>query len=142
AAGRDDALQAAAEARAADIHRELWSEVDASVAAAPTTPVATLGEVVNAVIDLDATRLHALREHVPPAVWLVGLLGPRLGSFVCGYYGGASGGRSAMTHLLLPLLVALVVSLTADLDESREGLIGISQQPLLDLKASISASAH
>jgi hypothetical protein len=38
---------------------------------------------------------------------------------------------------MLPLLIAVVITIIADFDRPRHGLIGISQQPLLDLKLSL-----
>src|SRR5262245_27815043 len=51
AAGRDVERQSRAEALAVVIQREVWAEVDAAVAANPTTPMASLGEAVNEMID-------------------------------------------------------------------------------------------
>jgi hypothetical protein len=42
----------------------------------------------------------------------------------------------------LPLLIAVVVTLIIDLDRPRGGIIGIKQQALLDLKASMGSRAH
>jgi hypothetical protein len=44
---------------------------------------------------------------------------------------------SAFPNIILPLLVAVAITLIADLDRPRGGLIGINQQPMLDLKQSL-----
>ncbi len=59
------------------------------------------------------------------------------GCCVGGYGAGATGARSAFTVTVLPLLIAVAITLIADLDRPRGGLIGISQQPLLDFKQSL-----
>jgi hypothetical protein len=140
AAGADGARIVAAEHEAAALQKVLWAQVEEAAAQRPTPPVTSLAIAVNEVIDMDASRLQAVREHVPAAVWWLVVLVACFGSWVSGYYGGASGGRSALTHLLLPALIGLVVAMTADLDNSRGGLIGISQQPLIDLQTSLAAS--
>jgi hypothetical protein len=42
-----------------------------------------------------------------------------------------------VTALLLPALIAIVILLIFDLTHSRQGVIGISQQPLVDLQQSM-----
>jgi hypothetical protein len=44
---------------------------------------------------------------------------------------------TGFSNVLLPLLIAVVITLISDLDHPRRGLVGISQQPLLDLKQSL-----
>jgi hypothetical protein len=52
-----------------------------------------------------------------------------------------TGARTGFGNFVLPLLIAVIVSIVADLDRPRRGLIGLSQQPLLDLKATLAHSA-
>jgi hypothetical protein len=137
AAGTDLAKRDAAEKDAARLQRELWAitVIASKEVASPLT--ATFVTALNATIDLDATRLEALRAHVPGAVWLLVLVVAGAGCYASGYSSGASGERSRFTNVLLPLLIAVVITLISDLDRQNQGLIGISQQPLLDLKASM-----
>ena len=51
-------------------------------------------DVRNELIDLDATRLNALRTHVPGAVWIILVVVAGCGCYVSGYGSGASGARS------------------------------------------------
>ena len=136
-AGADRTRQAAAEKNAAKIQRELWSHAIAAGKETPSPIVATFISTLNETIDLDAARLHALRTHVPGAVWLLVLAVSACGCCASGYGAGASGARSAFANIALPLLIAVVITLIADLDRPRHGLIGINQQPLLDLKGSL-----
>ena len=136
-AGADRAGQAAAEKDAAKIQRELWSHAIAAGKETPSPIVATFINTLNETIDLDAARLHALRTHVPGAVWLLVLAVSACGCCASGYGAGASGARSTFANVSLPLLIAVVITLIADLDRPRHGLIGINQQPLLDLKGSL-----
>jgi len=77
---------------------------------------------------------------VPSAVWLLVLTVAGAGCFASGYSAGASGERTGLSGAMLPLLIAVVITLIADFDRPRHGLIGISQQPLLDLKQSLQRS--
>lgn len=136
-AGFERAKILAAAAQAAEIQRELWGHAVAAGKDAPTPIVATFITSLNEVIDVDATRLNALRTHVPGAVWLILLAVATCGCFVSGYAGGANGARSSFAVVITPLLIALVIALIVDLDHPRGGLITIKQQALVDLQAEI-----
>lgn len=136
-AGSDSGKIAAAEDEAAKLQRELWVETVAAGKEAPTPITATFINALNETIDLDATRLHALRSRVPGAVWLLLLIVAGAGCFASGYGAGATGKRTGFSDAMLPLLIAVVITLIADFDRPRHGLIDISQQPLLDLKQSL-----
>ena len=138
-AGNDDAKIAAAENESAAMQRELWAHAIAAAKEAPTPVTATFIVTLNETIDLDAARLHALRSRVPSVVWLLVLVVAGAGCYASGYSAGASGARTGFSNGMLPVLIAVVITLISDFDRPRQGLIGISQQPLLDLKASISA---
>jgi hypothetical protein len=136
-AGADQGKQAAAEDTTAKIQRELWSHAVAAATEAPTPVTATFITSLNETIDLDASRLFALRTHVPSAVWLLLFIVAAFGCYTCGYAAGASGARSQFPSLVVPLLIAVVIALIADLDRPRGGLIGISQQPLVNLQETL-----
>jgi hypothetical protein len=138
-AGEDDALVAAAEKAAARIQGELWKHAVAAGRESPTPVVTSFIVSLNETIDLDAARLHALRTHVPGAVWLLVLAVATGGCFAAGYGGGAGGARSIFADVALPILIAVVITLIADIDRPRGGLIGSDQRPLYDLKASLAA---
>lgn len=122
---------------AATLQRELWTEAVQAAKDAPTPIVATFITALNEVINLDATRLNALRTHVPGAVWLIVLTVATCGCYLSGYAAGSSGARSAFSSFLLPILISAVIALIVDLDHPRGGLITIKQQPLLDLRSSM-----
>lgn len=138
-AGENPEREAASEREAAAIQHELWSQAVAAAKGAPTPLSVSYIGTLNETIDLDAARLNAMRAHVPGAVWLLVLAVALCGCCGSGYGTGSTGARSAFANIVLPLLIAVAITLIADLDRPRGGLIGISQQPLLDLKASLSA---
>ena len=136
--GTDQTKIAAVENETAALQRELWAHTVAVAKEAPTPITATFINSLNETIDLDATRLNALRSRVPAAVWLLVLIIAGASCYASGYGAGASGARATLSSVLLPLLIAVLITLVSDFDRPRQGLIGISQQPLIDLKASIS----
>jgi hypothetical protein len=136
-AGADKDKQAAAEQAAAQIQGLLWSHAVAAGKESPTTITVSFINALNDTIDVSAKRTNALETHVPGAVWLLVLAVAACACAATGYGAGASGARSKFTNIALPLLLAVVITLIADLDRPRGGLIGISQQPMLDLKQSL-----
>lgn len=139
-AGPDNAKIDAAEKETARLQQDLWTHAVATASEAPTPITATFINTLNETIDLDAARYNALQSHVPGAVWLLVLTVAGTGCFASGYGAGAAGARSTFSNVMLALLIAVVITIIADIDRPRHGLIGISQQPMLDLKASLSKS--
>jgi uncharacterized membrane protein YadS len=60
------------------------------------------------------------------------------GCYTSAYASGAQGARSNFTSLFLPLLLTIVIGLIFDIDHALQGAIGVSQQPLLELRENIS----
>ncbi|MGE5209327.1 MAG: hypothetical protein ACM3KL_08360 [Alphaproteobacteria bacterium] len=127
----------ALEEQSGKLQRELWEHLVVAARESPSPVTATFITSLNETIDLDASRLHALRSHVPGPAWLLVLFVSGVGCYVTGYAAGTAKARSGFATVLLPLLVAIVVTLISDLDAPRQGLIGITKQPLLDLKQSL-----
>lgn len=120
-----------------EIQKALWTDAEAAAKESPTAVVVAYINALNGMIDTDARRAAAGRNHIPSTVWVLVLLVAAFGCFTSAYGSGAQGARSNFTSFFLPLLVAVVIGLIFDLDHSLQGLIGVSQQPMLDLKASI-----
>jgi uncharacterized membrane protein len=133
----DPARLSTLEAQSSTVQRELWAQLVGAARESPTPITATFVTALNEMIDLDASRVHALRSHVPGAAWLIVIIVAAVGIYVSGYAAGISQVPSAFSTLLLPLLLAVVITLISDLDAPRQGLIGITKQPLLDLQQSL-----
>ena len=89
---------------------------------------------LNEVIDLDAARWMAFQNHVPETVIYVIALVGLLASVVVGYTFGLGGRRQLFSICMLSLAITLVLAVIIDLDRPHEGLIRVSQQPMLDLR--------
>jgi hypothetical protein len=121
----------------AAIQKTLWAHAEAAAKESPTAIVVAFINALNDMIDTDAKRVAAGRNHIAAPVWVLVLLVAAFGCFTSAYGSGAQGARSNFTSFFLPLLIAVVIGLIFDLDHSLQGVIGVSQQPMLDLKASI-----
>jgi hypothetical protein len=121
----------------ADLHQSLWAEGAAAAKAQPSPLTASFITSLNETIDLDATRMAALRNHVPGTVWLLLLVVAGCGAWASGYGSGTSGVRSVFNQSIFPLLIGVVITLITDIDRPRKGIIGVSQQPMEELLDSI-----
>ena len=120
-----------------DIHNALWAKASAAASANPSPLSAAFIVSLNETIDLDATRVSALRNHVPGAVWLLLMVVSGCSAWASGYGSGVNGVRSTFNQLFFPILIGVVITLIADIDRPTKGLIGISQKPLEDLLKNI-----
>ncbi|TMB76157.1 MAG: DUF4239 domain-containing protein [Chloroflexi bacterium] len=126
----------------ADIQRQLWQHAVAVAKETPTPIVATFVITVNETIDTEAERLAAARDRIPGTVWLLLLTVASLGCVTSNYIAGADGARSVFSSIVFPLLVAVVIILIFDLADPSQGLIRITQQPLVDLQDAIQANVR
>lgn len=136
-AGEDLVRQREVERVTSGLQGELWTHAVGAAKEAPTPVTVSFIDSLNDTIDTDAARVNALRTHVPGGVWLLVLMVSLCGCCVNGYSAGSSGRRNGFASWVLPLMVALAITFIADLDRPRGGMIGISQQPMLDLRESL-----
>jgi len=135
--GEDRAKQIEVERTTAALQARLWEHAVAAAKQAPTPITASFISSLNDTIDADASRVNALRTHVPGAVWLLVVLVSLCGCCISGYSAGSSGLRNGFTSWVLPVMIAVVITFIVDLDRPRGGMVGISQQPMLDLRDSL-----
>src|SRR5215831_10264311 len=86
------------------------------------------------VIQLDAARWMAFQDQVPATVICVIAVVGLLAVMLVGYTFGLSGLRQPFSICMMSLAITLVLAIVVDVDRPREGLIRVSQQPLLDLQ--------
>ncbi len=121
----------------AGLQAELWTHATAAAKDAPTDITATFIVALNETIDVDAERLAAGRARVPSGVWLLVIIVAACGCFTTSYAAGGEGERSKLGGVFLPLLFIVVIVLVYDISQPRQGMITVSQQPLVDLLQSI-----
>jgi hypothetical protein len=132
---------AAAIERSNDLQEKLWQEAMAMAASDNgMVPTGLFIQTLNEMIDDQAKRLAALRNHVPNIVQLA-LFG--IAIIASGFAGYASGlnarRRSRLSVYVMGFLVSAVILLILDLDRPGAGFIEVSQQPMIDTAASIAA---
>lgn len=117
-----------------DIQAELWKHATEAAREAPNSITATFIETLNDTIDADSKRITAGRAVIPGGVWLLLIMVAGFSCITTGYGVGAEGARALLGSVFLPLLITLVIVSIFDLSHPRQGLIGVSQQPLIDLQ--------
>ena len=126
--------------RSNQIHEALWQQVKAlSVKDNSMVPTGLFILALNEMIDNQGKRLAALQNFIPPVVLLM-LSG--MAAVACGFAGYASGLdplRTRLPVLITASLVCSVIFVVLDLDRPNVGFIIISQQPMIDTLASLSA---
>jgi len=60
-----------------------------------------------------------------------------LGLFMLGYHSGISGKRNWIISMVLILVFSTIMLLVIDLDRPWDGLLTVSQQPMIDLVNSL-----
>jgi hypothetical protein len=83
-----------------------------------------------------------LYARVPATVVFLLLLGSTLTLGMMGYNAGLTRRRGPVTAVVLIVVLGAVTTLIVDLDRPREGLLTVSQQPLLDLQEQVAATAR
>jgi len=134
----DASRLAAAGAAAARIEGELWKLAGSAVALdARSVPAGLFVQSLNELIDLNEKRRVALDNRVPAVVLylLYAVSVGALGFIAYGY--GLAGRRRHGSTMAFALLVAMVLTVILDLDRPRRGLILVSQESMLRLKASL-----
>jgi hypothetical protein len=123
--------------QSAEVQRQIWQHAVAAAKEAPTATVASAVASFNDVFDTETERLAAAHARIPGGVWAILMIVACVGCLTSGYAAGAEGIRSSFSSLMLPFLIAIALFLIFDLNHPRHGLIGLSQQPLLDLQRSL-----
>jgi hypothetical protein len=124
--------------RSKQLQSEMWEQTLASAQQNLNVLTPTMIQAVGQLGDLIETRRAASEKHIPIAIWDVFLLIPAMTCFVVGY---SMRHRVWLGMVVVPLMVAIVLSMVSELDNSRTGIVRVSQQSMLrvqqDLKAGL-----
>jgi hypothetical protein len=119
--------------KTAGLLNQLWAISAGAANAHDSEATALYIESLNQMIDLDASRITALRNRIPQSIWFMLTIVTIFSLSSMGYQFGLTGIRSWPVTILLVIVFTTVITLIADLDRPQAGLIQVSQQPLLDL---------
>jgi hypothetical protein len=134
----DAARLAAARAASNRIQGEVWAIAVANARKDMNSDVAALYiESLNEIAEVNATRIAVgAQTRLPIVIWL-SLLGlAALGMASVGYHAGIEESQRTKLSVVLAASFALVILMIAALDRPH-GFVRVTQQPLIDLKASI-----
>jgi hypothetical protein len=122
--------------RSEEIHDRLWNAAQTAVDKDPhSIPAGLFVQSLNEVIDLHAKRLTGVfGSRIPSVVWLVLIIVAVLSFSSMGYQGGLTGGDRSPATLPLALVFAIVMWMVVDLERPQEGLLRVSQRPMIDLR--------
>ncbi len=127
--------------RSEQVHNLLWSQAVAATEKDRSPVTAIFIQSLNEVIDLHAKRVMAgLQSRVPGAIWLTLYLLAALAMASMGYHEGLTSAKRSVAVLALVLSFSVVLMLIVDLDRPGQGLLQVSQQSMIDLRNSISAT--
>jgi hypothetical protein len=124
--------------RSAQLQNELWSRAVAVTDKIPAPTAALFITSLNDLIDLHAKRVNlGIRNRVPISIWATLYFVSIVAMMAVGYHAGMSATRRSPAVLALVLTFSAVIWLIADLDRPYEGLLTVSQQPILDVRDSL-----
>jgi len=123
--------------RSVELHGRMWSLADEVISSGYNPDVmSSFGESLTDLVRLNETRVTAgLYARVPETVlWLL-LIGSALSLAMVGYSAGMRGKRTILSAVVLTVALGIVLMLVIDLDRPQDGVITVSQQPLLDVQS-------
>ena len=124
--------------RAKTLQELLWSEAEVLAAIDQNDIHALFSEGLTEVFRMQTRRVaYGAQFRIPTFVWVIVTLVSIISMIVVGLQFGMSGRRSAPAQLGLALTFALVIQLIYDLDRPGQGVIGLNQQPMIDLFQSL-----
>ena len=138
---RDPARIRAAIREVQGIQSRLWSHAVALARADMNSDIGALyAEALNELFTIHTNRVTiALQYRIPTPIWYVLILLTVVCMGGVGYQFGIRGQSSFLLHLWLAVAFAAVVMVIAQLDRPTSGMLRVSQQPMLDLKARLDA---
>lgn len=113
----------------------MWAKTEELARDQPSSQVLALFiESLNETIDVQESRVTAIvYARVPATVLLMLLLAVLVTIAIVGYSAGLAASRGLPSAVVLVFVLGALMTLLIDLDRPRDGLLQVSQQPLIDL---------
>jgi len=138
AAGEDRSALLREYARADSLKRAMWvTTVEADSLVQPAALSSLIAGGMNTVIELASSRRAALEARLPSIAFGSLLLFAVVAASMLGFVSGSGKHPRRFAAVVLLLLLALALGLILDLDRPLRGTIRVSQQPLIDARASM-----
>src|SRR5262245_32333412 len=121
------------------IQRRLWEVAAEEARKSPDShPAALYAEALNQMMNLQASRIAvALQARIPGGIWTGLYVLVVLAMVGVGYHTAIAGSRRSWAAFVLAIACSVVIALIAVLDRPESTLITVSQQPMIDLRASM-----
>lgn len=124
------------------LQNQIWLQAIGAVSKDPhPVPSGLFVTSLNESIEIAARRDAERQNHVPQPVLIFLLMVTTMTMGLLGYGCGLGNHRHIAATATVCLLLSLVILIILDLDCPRRGLITISQQPMIELRASLHGSA-
>lgn len=133
----DDRSQVLANlARSVELHHQMWATADEVISSGFNPDImSSFGDALTELVSVNQARVTAgLYARVPESVLLLLLVGSALSLAMVGYSAGLREKRSVLSAVVLTLALGVVLAIVIDLDRPTEGLLVVSQQPLVDVQ--------
>ena len=139
-AGTDVDLSTKALERTLELQRQIWARTVMADREA-TNPVSSglFVSAINTLIDVHTERLAALENHVPEVILFLLIFVASATLAITGYRAGLCGVRLVIPRAIVVALIVATLAVIVDLDRPRRGFIKVSENALLELKASLRA---
>lgn len=131
----------ALQARVLSLQDRLWKQAAAVAPQAPVPPITGLYlQSLNEMFDAYSSYMAEVLRHVPHLVLMLLFGAFVVTGVIIGFLAGLSGHRPARVTFMMIAVVSLLMYMVMDLDRPHRGIIQVSSQSLLDVKASIDAA--
>jgi hypothetical protein len=133
----DPATVPASMKRSVELHGQMWGILAEAIRSgnAPSDLTSALGDSMSELVAINESRLSAgIYARVPETVLLLLFVGSILSLAMVGYMAGLKKQRSILSAVVMVVALGVVLAIVVDIDRPTEGLINVSQQPLLDVQ--------
>jgi hypothetical protein len=134
---RDSTELPSLEHEALKIHTQLWNCAMVGATGERTALMSLYAASINAVIDVYAVRLAALRHRVPESVFLTIVVAGFFGLLTLGYSQGMARRIGYLSGFIIAVFITIVLVQIMDIDRQRRGVIRISQESMTDLQRQV-----
>ena len=125
---------AQAVAQSERIHEQMWKLIKAARESQSPLESDNMFEGLIEAMSIYRERVFSWEGRVPdPVIWLL-LLGALIGVCAIGFFGGLENHRGIPARIVVTLLLCGTIYVVLDLDKPHQGLMPVSQSPMLHLK--------
>lgn len=142
--GTEAGARESALARSQVLHDHLWAEVKMAIDENPTRLGALMVQSVNDIVAIHEKRTtYAIRQRIPPEIWLALYAIAAFAMIAVGTQGGLSQSRRLVQVIPTALGFAILMTLIIDLDRPADiGLVKVNQTAMIDLRNRIDPAAQ